>query len=84
MKGITNVQIREKFEHIESELSEIKEQKSDSSLYIIFFTFSAIMAVIATMMMLFHSHPLFLFFTILGISWMVFLIVFRLYEKYNQ
>jgi hypothetical protein len=83
MKGITNAEIREKFENIESKLVDIKKQRDDSSFYIIFFSLSAIIALIATMMMMFHSHPLFLFFTILGISWMVFLIIYRLYEKYQ-
>jgi hypothetical protein len=84
MKGITNVQIREKFENIENELSEIKNQQGESLLYIIFFSFSAITALISTIMMVFHSHPLFLFFTVLGISWMIFLIMYRIYERYQR
>ena len=84
MKGITNVQIREKFENIESELSEMNNKRSDTSIYLIFFSFSVITALISTVMMLYHSHPMFLFFTILGISWMIFLIIYRLYDKYNE
>jgi len=84
MKGITNVEIREKFENIESELSEINKNRSDTLIYLIFFSFSAITALISTMMMLYHSHPMFLFFTILGIAWMVFLIVYRLFDKYIE
>ena len=79
MKGITNVEIREKFEYIESELEQIKNKPKDSSIYILFFSLTMLTALVGTMMMFLEPHPIFLFFTILGISQMIFLIVFRLY-----
>jgi len=79
MKGITNVEIREKFENIESELEKINKKPKESSMYFLFFSLTMLTALVGTMMMFLEPHPIFLFFTILGISQMIFLIAFKLY-----
>jgi len=80
MKGITNAEIREKFEHIESELLQIKNKPQDSSIiYVLFFSLATLTALVGSMMMFFNNHPIFLFFTVLGISQMIFLIFFNLH-----
>ena len=79
MKGITNVEIREKFEHIELELEKINKKRKDSSVFVLFFSLTMLTALVGTLMMFLEPHPIFLFFTILSISQMVFLIAFRLF-----
>ncbi|RLF56926.1 MAG: hypothetical protein DRN27_08780 [Thermoplasmata archaeon] len=79
MKGITNVEIREKFENIESKLEKINKKPKDSSVFVLFFSLTMLTALVGTLMMFLEPHPIFLFFTILGISQMIFLIAFRLF-----
>ena len=84
MKGITNAEIREKFELIESELEELKQKvsqqtKPDPTIFLAIFT---IIAIISTFMMVLDNNPIYLFFTIIGIGNMIFLIIYRLiYNK---
>ena len=81
MKGITNAEIREKFEHIESELQQIKKHKQGFPLFITFFLLSTLTALLGIIMMILDSHPLFLFFTVLGISFMIILVIINQWTK---
>lgn len=73
MKGITNMEIREKFEHIEAELEHIKNvgDTIDFSFLII----AAIFSITATCFYAFYPTPLITFFMIAGILSMVFLVI---------
>jgi hypothetical protein len=81
MKGITNAQLREKLEHIESDLQQLKQSKRTESTLPLFLGFFTVFSIISTVMMVLDSHPFFLFFTIIGISEMIFIIVFMIYHR---
>jgi len=78
MKGITNAEIREKFELIESELQHIKRKKQVADSFAYFFILSAVTALIATIMMIIEPHPIIMFFSFLGISQMIVLLIYKL------
>ena len=74
MKGITDSQIREKFETLEKEIQEIKQMRQrgiDQS----FLSLAAIVSLFATLMFAFTSQSILLFFIIFGISTMTFFIL---------
>lgn len=80
MKGITNAQIREKFEHIEAELSELKqmrEKTNDESILVV----STIFALVATVFFFIIPHEFFLFFMVAGLSCMGFFVVKIMLEQ---
>ena len=84
MKGITNSQLREKLENIEVEIKELKQFKqvrvvpSHISIWLGVFT---VFSIISTIMMVLDSHPLFFYFTIIGISEMMFLIFYLIFKR---
>ena len=85
MKGITNAEIREKFEDIESELDEIKQHfpvksKIDYTVFLAIFT---IIAIVSTIMMVIDKNPIYLFFTLIGIANMIFFIAYRFIDRTN-
>jgi hypothetical protein len=81
MKGITNAELREKLEHIESDLQQLKQSKKTESTISLFLGLFAVFSIISTIMMVIDSNPFFLFFTIIGISEMIFIIVFMIYHR---
>ena len=78
MKGITNAEIREKLELIESELNLIKNKKKGSGTFAYFFILSAVTALVATIMMIIEPQPIIMFFSFLGISQMIVLIIYKM------
>ena len=78
MKGITNAEIREKLELIESELHHIKNKKQGSDNFAYFFILSAVTALVATIMMIIEPQPIIMFFSFLGISQMIVLLVYKM------
>lgn len=83
IKGITNAQIREKFEHIEKELASLKEVR-ETSINQSFLAVSSIIAIISTLVYLMMPHELFLFLIIVGISCMGFFIIKMILSSPNK
>ncbi|MDG6218112.1 MAG: hypothetical protein QCI00_01560 [Candidatus Thermoplasmatota archaeon] len=66
MKGITNYEIREYFETMANDIKELKQMKTRTSDTTLFFM-ATIAAITATVIYVFHSHPVLLFFIISGL-----------------
>ena len=81
MKGITNAELREKLESIELEIKDIKHVKTDTSPISILLGIFTVFSIMSTFMMILDSNPLFFYFTILGISEMIFFILYLIYKK---
>jgi Na+/citrate or Na+/malate symporter len=74
MKGITNYEIREKFEQLESQLTELKNHKPSNWPLTLFAVF-AIMAIIATAFYMLYENTLYSFFIVFGLLSMALLLV---------
>ncbi len=83
IKGITNAQIREKFEHIEKELASLKQIR-ERTINQSFLAVSSIIAVVATIVYLMIPHELFLFFLIVGICCMGFFVIKMILSSPDQ
>lgn len=77
MKGITNFEIREKFEQLESQLTELKHQKTSGWPFTLFSVF-AIMAILATVFYMLYENPLYSFFIVFGLFSMT-LVLIKMY-----
>jgi uncharacterized membrane protein YjjP (DUF1212 family) len=73
MKGITNAELRQKLEIIESEINELKKLKRPSN-NVTFLSISMICAFFSTMTFLLTVHPVLLFFMMSSITATVFFI----------
>ena len=74
MKGITNYEMREYFEHIEDDLKDLKTMKSsspDTALFLI----STIVAITATFLYVLETNSLLLFFIVSGLASMAVILV---------
>lgn len=71
MKGITNAELRQKLDQIESEINELKKMKH-SSYNVSFLAVSILCAIFSTMTYLFSLHPILLFFMMASITSTVF------------
>lgn len=83
IKGITNAQIREKFEHIEKELASLKQLR-EKTINQSFLAVSTIIAVVSTLFYLMMPHELFLFFIIVGICCMGFFVITMILSNPDQ
>ena len=81
MKGITNAELREKLEHIELDLQQLKQSKKIESTLPLLLGMVTVFSIISTIMMFLDGNPFFLFFTILGISEMLFFIAYMIYKR---
>lgn len=83
IKGITNAQIREKFEHIQSDLQELKQRKetTNDTAFLGIFT---IVSLIATIFYFMMASDILLFFIITGISCMGFFIIRMIIQDYTK
>jgi Na+/citrate or Na+/malate symporter len=82
MKGITNYEIREKFEQLESQLIELKNQKTSNWPLTLFSVF-AIMAIVATAFYMLYENLLYSFFIVFGLLSMALLLV-KIYVDKQQ
>ncbi|MDG6229588.1 MAG: hypothetical protein QCH96_06450 [Candidatus Thermoplasmatota archaeon] len=73
MKGITNAELRQKLEIIESEINELKKLKRPSN-NVTFLSIAMICAFFSTMTFLLTVHPVLLFFMMSSITATVFFI----------
>jgi hypothetical protein len=83
MKGITNAQIREKFEHIEQEIASLNKRK-ETSINQSFLAVFTIIALVSTVVYLLMPHELFLFFIIMGICCMGFFVIKMILSSSDQ
>ena len=83
MQGITNSQIREKFETLEKEIQEIKQMRQ-RGIDQTFLSLAAIISLVATLMFAFTSQSILLFFIIFGISTMIFFILKIIYQMVRK
>ena len=77
MKGITNYEIREKFEQLESQLTDLKHQKKSGWPFTLFSVF-AMMAILATVFYMLYENPLYSFFIVFGLFSMA-LVLIKMY-----
>jgi len=74
MKGITNYEMREYFEHMSKDLKDIKTMKSTSSDTTLFLI-ATIVAITATFLYVLENSQLLLFFIISGLVSMAVILV---------
>jgi hypothetical protein len=74
MKGITNYEMREYFEHMTEDLKDIKTMKSQSSDTALFLI-ATIVSITATFLYVLENSPLLLFFIISGLASMAVILV---------